>query len=185
MTIYAIALFLHIVGALGIFVALGLEWVSLYQLRRATTAEQLREWLPIAAGMRRVGMPSMLLAIVTGGYMMNTAWGMASWISVALVALVLLIVVAMAVTRPRRVAIAQAVTTERGPLSPTLRQRLQDPFLWASIQTRAAIALALIFLMAVKPGLQGALLTLGVAIIFGLAAAWPRGSLNQANQPAA
>ncbi|MCE7984405.1 MAG: hypothetical protein DYG89_24795 [Caldilinea sp. CFX5] len=185
MTIYAIALFLHIVGALGVFVALGLEWMSIYQLRCITTAEQVQEWLPIAAGMRWVGMPSMLLAIATGVYMMSTVWGMAPWISVALVALVLLIVVAMAVTRPRRAAIVQAVTTERGPLSPTLRQRLQDPVLWASIQTRAAIALAIIFLMAVKPGLEGALLTLGVAIILGLAASWPRGSFNQANQPAA
>jgi hypothetical protein len=51
---YAIALFLHIVGALGLFVALGLEWTSLLLLRRATTTEQARERMRIASGVRGV-----------------------------------------------------------------------------------------------------------------------------------
>ena len=33
MNYYSIALFLHVVGALGFFVVLGLEWTSLRQLR--------------------------------------------------------------------------------------------------------------------------------------------------------
>ena len=36
---YSIALFLHIVGALGFFVALGLEWTGLRQIRSAMTLE--------------------------------------------------------------------------------------------------------------------------------------------------
>ena len=32
MNAYSIALFLHIVGALGFFVALGLEWTGLWQI---------------------------------------------------------------------------------------------------------------------------------------------------------
>src|SRR5262245_58128370 len=35
---YSIALLLHVVGALGFFMALALEWTNLRQLRRATTA---------------------------------------------------------------------------------------------------------------------------------------------------
>jgi len=38
---YAIALFLHIVGAVGFFVALGLEWTGLRQIRSAMTPEQV------------------------------------------------------------------------------------------------------------------------------------------------
>jgi hypothetical protein len=42
MTDYSIALFLHIVGALGLFVALGLEWTNLRYLQQVTTTEQAR-----------------------------------------------------------------------------------------------------------------------------------------------
>ncbi len=40
---YPLALYLHIVGALGFFVALGLEWTSVHQLRRALSASQIRD----------------------------------------------------------------------------------------------------------------------------------------------
>jgi hypothetical protein len=38
----SVILFLHIVGAIGIFVALGLEWTGLSQLRNAQALEQAR-----------------------------------------------------------------------------------------------------------------------------------------------
>ncbi len=42
MTLYSIALFLPIVGALGLSVALGLEWASLLKLRRLANFEEAR-----------------------------------------------------------------------------------------------------------------------------------------------
>jgi hypothetical protein len=47
--VYSISLFLHIVGALGLCAALGLEWAGLYNLRRATEAGQVREWVRLLA----------------------------------------------------------------------------------------------------------------------------------------
>ena len=44
---YSIALFLHIVGTLGFFLALGLEWTGLSQIRSAMTLEQVRSWMGI------------------------------------------------------------------------------------------------------------------------------------------
>jgi hypothetical protein len=35
------------------------------------------------------------------------------------------------------------------------------------------ISLGIVFLMTVKPGLSGSLLTIGLAAMLGLAAAWP------------
>ena len=62
--------------------------------------------------------------------------------------------------------------------------RLHDPFLWASIQTRVVVALGIVFLMTVKPGLEEALLTIGVAIILGLVSAWPMWCRGQIKEPA-
>src|SRR5205823_2082352 len=55
MSVYAIAVFLHIVGALGLFAALALEWASLYNLRRVPTAGQAREWAKLLSALRFVG----------------------------------------------------------------------------------------------------------------------------------
>jgi len=57
MTAYVIAKYLHVVGALGMFLALGLEWATLVQLRRAQTAEQVREWARVGAWLAVVETP--------------------------------------------------------------------------------------------------------------------------------
>jgi hypothetical protein len=173
MTSYSIALFLHIVGVLGLFVALGLEWTSLVYLRRASTAEQAREWLGVLGGTRRLGPASLVAILLAGFYMVATAWGWTGWIVVALAAMVLIAVVGASLTGLRIGAVGRAATAESGLLSPEMRQRLHDPLLWTSVQTRTAIALGIVFLMTVKPDLIGALVTIGLAIILGLASALP------------
>ena len=181
--LYLIALFLHIVGALGLFVALGLEWVSLLYLRRAATVEQAREWLSVQGMVRRMGPASLGIILLAGIYMMATVWGGAAWIGIAVLAMILLAAIGGALTGPRIVAVERAVAAETGSLSLALRQRLHDPLLWISIQTRTAIALGIVFIMTVKPGLTGALLTIGVAVILGLASALPVWSRSRAQEP--
>ena len=173
MSYYSIALFLHIVGALGFFVALGVEWMSLRQLRRAATAEQVREWMRVSIGVRRVGFASMMTLLVSGFYMMAIAQVGGAWVIVAFWSLVLLSILAVALSFRRMAAIGRAVTAETGPVSPTLHQVVNHPILWIAIQTRVAIALGIVFLMTVKPDLGGALLTIGVATVLGLASAVP------------
>lgn len=170
---YSIALFLHIVGAMGIFIALGLEWTGLRQIRSAMAPEQVRGWMGILKSVRRVGFASMLTAVITGFYMMVTEWGGVAWIYVSLGALVLLIVFSMALSGPRMAALGQALPTEKAPLSQTFHSLANHPFLWISIQTRVAIALGIVFLKTTKPDLGGSLITIGVAIVLGLVSALP------------
>ncbi len=168
---YTIALFFHIVGALGFFASLGLEWLSLRQLRNATTVEQVREWGHLSTLVGRMAMASMGIILVFGFYLMAVASIGAAWLIVAFWLFVLLIILAAALTSPRLRAIKRATTGEHGPASPTLLRLLHHPLLWISIQTRLAIALGVVFLMTVKPGLSGALVTAGIAVALGLASA--------------
>ncbi|MBE7555988.1 MAG: hypothetical protein HS126_33455 [Anaerolineales bacterium] len=184
MTDYSIALFLHIVGALGFFVALGLEWISLRGLERAATSEQAREWLGVLGLLRRIGPASMAMILLAGFYMMATVWGGVAWIGIALGAMILLAVLAVALSGRRMAAVGRAAAAESGALSPAFRQRLHDPLLWTSLQTRIAIALGIVFLMTVKPELAGSLLTIGLAIILGLVSAWPRWGRSRVKEPA-
>jgi hypothetical protein len=173
MNYYSIALFLHIVGALGFFVALGVEWMSVHQLRAATNAEQVREWMRVSIGVRRLGMASMLTLLISGFSMMAIAQVGGAWVIVAFWSLVLLSILAVALSFRRIAAIGRAVTGETGPLSPSLRHLLHHPLLWIAIQTRVAIALGIVFLMTVKPALSGSLLTIGAAIVLGLISVLP------------
>ena len=168
--LYSIALFLHVVGALGVFVMLALEWVNLQRLQQVTTAEQVREWFTSSAGSRLVGGISFLLILTPGFYMTATAWGGVGWITVTLGAIVLMGLLGGVLTGPRMAAIKRGMETESGSISADLQRLLHHPLLWVSMQTRVAIALGIVFLMCVKPALVGSLLTVGVAIVLGLAA---------------
>jgi hypothetical protein len=170
---YSIALFLHIVGALGVSVALGLEWTGLWQIRSAMRPEQVRAWMGILRSASRVGIASMLTTVISGFYMMLTAWGGVAWIIVTLGSLVLVMVLSVALTGPRMAAIGRALATENGPVSDTFHSLANHPLLWISIQTRVAIVLGIVFLKIIKPDLGGSLLTIGVAIVLGLASALP------------
>jgi len=173
MNIYSIALFLHIVGALGVSVALGLEWIGLAQIQKAIEPEEIWAILGVVKSTNRLGFISMLITVLTGIYMVLKVWGWVPWILVVLGALVLAIVLSRAVTGPRMAAVEQVLPTEKRPVSQTFHNLVTHPFLWISIQTRVAIVLGIIFLKIATPDLGGSLLTIGVAIVLGIASALP------------
>ncbi len=173
MSNYSIVLFLHIVGALGFFVVLGLEWIGLWQLRSAILPEEVRVWMGIFKSTNPLGFVSMLTTVITGLYMMLTVWRGVAWILVVLGSLVLEIVLFVVLTGPRMAAIGQTLAAEKRPVSQTFHSLANHPLLWISVQTRVAIVLGIVFLKIAKPGLGGSLLTIGVAIVLGLASALP------------
>lgn len=185
MSLYSIALFLHVVGALGLFVVLGLEWVSLQQLRPLTTVEEVNRWVQNSSGAGMLGSISMLLILIPGFYMALGFWGRASWYEVAFAVLVLMGVLVSVVTGRRMAAIKRSLATESGDLSSTLHNLLHHPLLWISLRLRVALGLGIVFLMTVKPDLAGSLLVMGVALLLGLASALPVMSRNQTPKLAA
>jgi hypothetical protein len=173
MNTYSIVLFLHIVGALGFFIALGLEWTGLSQIRSATALDQIRGWMGILKNLRKVSFASMLTAVITGIFMFLTVWRRAPWIYVTLGSLILVIVISAALSASRMAEIGQSLFREKIPLSQNFHNLASDPVLMISIQTRAAITLGIVFLKIAKPDWAGSLLIIGVAIVFGLASALP------------
>jgi hypothetical protein len=178
MTLYSIALFLHVVGALGLFVAFGIEGIGLAALGRASTLEQARMALGILARTRVLG-PLSLGAILVFGFVLMGSWGPVGWILVALASLVLIAIIGAALTGMRMVPLGRAIALDNGTLTPDLLQRLQDPMLRTSLRLRVAIALGVVFLMTAKPDLTGALLSIGIAIVLGLIPSLPIGSRTQ------
>ena len=75
MSLYALALFAHIVGVLGLFLAIGLVWISMLWLHQAQTTAQVRERVRLASFQERLLPAASVLILLAGVYMTATTWG--------------------------------------------------------------------------------------------------------------
>jgi hypothetical protein len=142
MSLYSIALFLHIVGALLLFVLLTIEGVG---LRQGFMAARLN---------RVLGPLSALAILVPGLYMSASQWGWKGWVVVGITAWLLIAV--------------GGAATGIGLLAGRLTTRAAA----ASWSIRVGIALGVVFIMTVKPDLLLAVIAVAAGAALGSAGAF-------------
>jgi hypothetical protein len=171
MSIYPIALFLHVSGAIGYFVGMGLWLFGLATMRRAQRVEQVRSIVQLVGLSGPLFGISVLLLLAAGLYMALTAWSLLTgWIVVGLISLVLLAPLGTALLEPRRRVIDRlARTAPDGPLPEELEQCIHDPILLTVPQTLTTLLLGVVFLMTTKPMLVGSIIVMAAALVLGLA----------------
>jgi hypothetical protein len=137
MSLYSIALFLHIVGALVLFALLTVEGVS---LRQGFMAARLNRILgPISAA----------TILIPGVYMVVSQWGWNGWVVVGIAAWVL-------------IAVAGAATGI-GLLAGRLNIRTAALSWWV----RVGMALGVVFIMTIKPDLIPSLIVVVAGAVLG------------------
>ncbi len=168
MSSYSLLVFVHVLAAMGLFVAMAIEGVALGRLPRAKTAEDAREWLRSLALPGRLGPIAMLTAVASGIWMMRVAWSREAWMASSLVAVVAMAVVGGAVTnrrvRQRRATFAAAGSRDDVAVAGQLSIRP----LTASLRVRTALGVGVLALMTLKPGLAGSALVVAAAAVGGL-----------------
>jgi len=82
--------FLHVVGALGLTAAVGVEAAGLIGLRRATSADEALLRLRSRRWVLLIGPASIGLVLATGIYLTVAEWGADAWLLVSLISLVAL-----------------------------------------------------------------------------------------------
>jgi hypothetical protein len=171
MSLYPIALFLHVSGAIGYFVAMGTWLFGLASMRRAQRVEQVRSIVQLVGLSGPLFGISVLLLFTAGFYMALTAWSLLTgWIVVGLISLVLLAPLGTALLEPRRRVIDRlARKAPDGPLPEELERCIHDPILLTAPPTLTALLLGVVFLMTTKPSLVGAIIVMAVALVLGLA----------------
>ena len=167
---YSLALFFHILAAFGLIAAITLEAVSQRGLRQAATAETARTAMRAMDLVPPLGAGSAALILVTGIYMMATAWGLQGWIVIALAGLILNALAGALITRSRMLRL-QPVLAAGGSLSEQAQLALRDPVLLASLRLRLAVLLGILFLMTVKPSAIVSLSIIVLAAAIGVASA--------------
>ncbi len=171
MTVYTIVKFLHVVGAIGYFIAVGALLFGLAALQRARRIEHVRALAEVVRRLTPLFNLSILLLLFAGIYMTVTVWGFETgWIDVALVSLLVIVPVAAMTTQSRLSAIAQLAHAESdGPLSANLLARIHDPMMLIVPRTVITLLVGIVFLMTNKPDLPAALLVMALTLTLGLA----------------
>ena len=159
MTLYSIALFVHVLGALLLFVTLTVEGVALRMLHRAAATEAALGAAALLRVNRIVGPLSALGVLIPGLYMTATSWGWVAWIVVALVTWVVIAVLG-AVNGIRILALERSQAFLTG---------IRNPMFVISWMARVGIALGVVFLMTVKPGAVAAVLAIVISAAGGAA----------------
>ena len=126
MDLYPIVLFVHIVGVLGLFMAIAIEVVGLVRLRRAQTVELVCEIVEADAFLAKVFPVATITILLAGLYMGVTRWGWYNaWVDVSLGVFILLSVQGVAVNaRCMRQILSQAHLSSHGPVLPELSARI-------------------------------------------------------------
>ncbi len=168
MSFYLIVLFLHVLGALGMFAALGIEWAVAEPLRRATDLAQARPWIGALRSTRRLAGPSAVMILVSGVYMGMAGSGHQPWIGIGFLGLVLLAILGGGITGRRIAAIIRDLSGS-SPKSTSALVRFQDPLLVFSLRLRTAIATGVVFLMTIKPTAGLAVAVMVIAVALGVA----------------
>jgi hypothetical protein len=172
MSLYQFLIFIHVLGAVALFVAIGIEAVSLARLRQAETVADARVWLRSLKLPGRLGPIAMLTALASGAWMMKVSWGYQPWIAVALVALVGMAVTGGAISLRGMRRLRTALRAETGSgLSERARTIRSSPALVTSLRIRIALGVGILGLMTMKPSDHAtAVLVFGTAALAALVA---------------
>ena len=175
MSAYTIALFVHVIGALGMFTGFGTWFLGLIALRRAERVEQVRTITTLLALAHSVGASSVVLVIVPGVYMALTNWSLqTSWIAVSIAGVLVAAPIGSRLIDDRVKALgAVARETPDGALPTELAARTHDPVIGTAMHVNSLLVVGIIFLMTIKPPLLESIITMVGALALGLLSSLP------------
>lgn len=185
MTLYTLALFVHVVGAIGTFIGVSIWLFAALALRRAQHVGQVRALTSLIQPSGVLAIVSIVLLGVAGFYMALTVWGeQTTWIIVATVSFLLLAPFGAFVIDPRLRALSKAAATAPdGPLPASLSMRTHDPLVGIGLSTYVGVLLGIVFLMTNKPPLAVSILAMGVATALGVVLGLPLWWATRARLP--
>lgn len=167
---YTLALFVHVLGVIGLFVAVGVVNIAYARMRRAVTLEQLREWTTTAQSAGKSIVFTSLVVLIPAVYMVIVAWRFTTpWVAASLITVIALAILGATVSGRtiERIA-AMTQTASPGPIPRELRAALAAPHLWLIEGARVTLLIGIVFLMTTKPDLFGSVLALVIMLLLGI-----------------
>jgi hypothetical protein len=170
MNAFSIVLFIHVLSAIALFVAMALEGVILFRFRSATSLQELRFFTRLS---RRLGIiygPAFIGILFGGIYLASQLRSHAAWIPLALGATLLLALIGGVVTGRILSRLRKALSQEAVSFG-SVSAQARSKSLVLSYGFRAGLALGIVFLMSATPGLIPSITALVLASGLGIAIA--------------
>jgi hypothetical protein len=171
MQTYDIALFFHLLALLAGTSASAAIALAMQRVRRARTGGEALLWLALCKNVAKTFPVALVVLVATGAYMVHRAWAWNDgWVDAGLAGVVLLGVLGDRVegAAARRIA-GRLAADPAAPCEAVIR----DPLWWTVSLVNPALVVGIVFVMATKPSLAGAIAALVVAAAVGGAAAVP------------
>jgi hypothetical protein len=169
MTVISIVLFLHLAGAVALFIGYGIEWTASSLFRNASTSEQLRAWLRVFKVSPPLSGAGLGVVLLSGGYLASLTGAMKQgWIPATLIGIFAALALGFALILPRMRGIRSALPAGNEPLPAPLRSRLADPILLTAIRVRVLLATGIVYLMVAKLTLIPSLVVLAISAVLGV-----------------
>lgn len=170
--LYNTVLFLHILGAIIMFVAVGITLTAMISMLHSKKVEAIYNWSKLAVKLDGLLPFSVIIILLPGVYLVITVWGWGTaWINTSLIALVVMTFIGPIINLRRlkrilNIATNAHVANMNAPTS-ELVNKIRDRVLWNSVLIMTMLAIAIVFLMTVKLELLGSLITMAIAIVLG------------------
>lgn len=153
MDLYPYALLLHILGAIGLFVALTLQWLAAIRMRGSTTRAELIGWMEVMRMPRVIAPTAMVVQLVSGLFMASSKWTMDTWAGAGLLGLIVLAAFGALLTGRTMIALGRILEHEPTGLSPNLREQATSPTLLLALWLQTGLAVGIVSVMTLKPDL--------------------------------
>jgi hypothetical protein len=167
MNFYILVLFLHIIGAAGLFLGLGMEGITLKFLSRASSTEQVLSWGPSLKLIRISFSISAVLLLLSGIYMAERVWGWAGWVIIGLIMLVALSG-SGSMSGKKIGDLIKSLSKSNSSLSAEIREKLSAPFLHKTYKIRILLVIGTIFIMTQKADWIVSIAAIIIAFLLGL-----------------
>lgn len=174
LTSFKVALVLHILGAMLLFAAVGLQAVTTILLRTAGSAAQIKtvhrvaRWLPPAFGL------ATLLILASGTFMGYLDWSHQEPIGWIVVALILFVAIAMSgalIGRQVEKGLGQALQSSGDQMTKQLKQATHSRLALLQLGAGSCSIIGILIVMIFQPTTVAASIILVIALAVGLGGA--------------
>lgn len=167
MTLYSLVLFVHVVSAIGLFIAFSLEAFVSLRIGWAQDAGQMQFFVKAFERLKWIAIPS-FAGILLGGLFLAYPYGESTfWIPTAFVATLAIMAIGGFLTGRKRIRLAKALAKPNAEFA-ALAAQARAGSLAVSYGLRVGLAFAIVFLMTTQAGVWPSVAGLAAGLAGGL-----------------
>jgi len=174
MSLYSLALFIHLLGLIAVFGAFVLLQNAGRRLRGVTTWQEARPWLDLLRSINGMVAGGLIMMLGTGLYMSHELWSFTTpWVMVGIIAAALLMIGEPLVVGRKIAELRRAAEENQGVIPADRRAVITGSPLWSTIHAMNGAALGMVWVMSAKPGwTQSIAVPLALAVLGAMVGVW-------------